>query len=204
MSVETSNNDGIKRMKIDDDCNNANMRDATIENVYSLDLMLTKNKYIDGNIHTSTTTDNFVLFWKKLHQDAIEPKMSYDDAGFDVYSVETITINPGNFANIKTGIAVEISQPFDHSIGVYIQIKERSGHAIKGLFCAAGVIDRGWRGELKAIIHNHGKEPVTIEKGERCIQAIPITYAQITHIIETPVLRDSKRGKQGFGSTGKY
>ncbi len=126
---------------------------------------------------------------------------SAEAAGADLYAclTEPVTIASGETAFIPTGIALEVPQ------GCAGLIYARSGLACKrGLAPAnkVGVVDSDYRGEILVALHNHGKNPQTIENGERVAQFI------ITPVL-TPVyeiaqeLSDTTRNQGGFGSTGK-
>lgn len=139
--------------------------------------------------------------FKKLNDEAIKPKQAHKtDAGSDLYSIENKVLNPGEFAPIKTGIAVEIPA------GKVGKVAPRSGLAFNyGIIVlnAEGTIDSGYRGEIKVILINHGKIPYMIKKGERIAQLIIHSYDAVSWQ-EKEKLRDADRGVNGFGSTGKY
>src|SRR5690348_16667299 len=105
---------------------------------------------------------------RRLHPDAMLPKYAHlgrlGDLGADLYSVEAIEILSGATASIPTGIALELPEGF----GAVIQ--DRSGLAIKGLTTLAGVIDPGFRGEIRVVMSNLSPETFTLNKGERIAQ----------------------------------
>jgi dUTP pyrophosphatase len=120
------------------------------------------------------------------------------DAGLDLRASEAVTLAPGERRLVPTGLAVAI--PEGHAGFVL----PRSGLAMqKGVTVlnAPGLIDSGYRGELKVLLINHGDEAVGIERGERIAQLViqPVTQARL---VETDRLPDSARGAGGFGSTG--
>jgi dUTP pyrophosphatase len=133
---------------------------------------------------------------KKLHPDAKVPILgSVNAAGFDIYSVEERTLQPGERHAFETGISIEVPE------GHVTLFWDRSGMGFKGIHRFAGVIDSDYRGELKIILFNSTKEPFKIEKGDRIVQAIIQEY--LTPDFEvTEELEDSHRGEGGFGSTG--
>ena len=139
---------------------------------------------------------------KKLNERAVIPTYgSAGSAGGDLYSAEEndITVAPGQTAFIGTGLAVEIPQ------GLVGLVYARSGLACKkGLAPAnkVGVIDSDYRGEIKVVLYNHGKESQTVAKGERIAQLViaPFVFAEYE---ETDDLSDTVRGEGGFGSTGR-
>ena len=123
---------------------------------------------------------------------------SAEAAGYDLYSVDTISIGPGETKLVHTGFAIEIPQNF--WAGIYA----RSGLATKkGLRPAncVGVIDSDYRGEIMVALHNHGDEAQTVEIGERVAQIIIAPY--VTADFVEGDLDDTVRGDGGFGSTGR-
>ncbi len=135
---------------------------------------------------------------KKTNPAAIIPKYAYDDdAAFDLFSVETITIEPGARVQIPTGIAMQI--PTGH-VGM---IWDKSGLSHNfGLKVMGGVIDSGYRGEIKVGMINLSDEPYTVEKGHKITQMV-IQQKETCEIEEVSELEESHRGTSGFGSSGK-
>ena len=139
--------------------------------------------------------------FKKLNENAVMPTFgSKYAAGADLYSAEEeIVIAPNETAFIGTGIACAIPT---YCVGL---VFARSGLACKkGLAPAnkVGVIDSDYRGEIKVALHNHGKEPQTVLKGERVAQMVITNYYPVEYV-ETDALDETKRGEGGFGSTGR-
>ena len=134
---------------------------------------------------------------KKLHPEAKIPVRKREgDAGLDLYSVEDTVLQPGEWKAIPTGVAVEIPEGY---VGI---IKDRSGLALKyALHCLAGVIDENYRGEVKVVIINLGKETVKLEKGSRIAQLLLVPYLK-AEPVEVGDLSDTERGEEGFGSSG--
>ena len=122
------------------------------------------------------------------------------DAGLDLYAARGVTIAPGERALVETGLAVAIPQGF---AGL---ILPRSGLALReglGILNAPGLIDAGYRGEIKVLLVNHDRQTtVTIERGDRVGQLVvqPIARAELVEVEELP---DTDRGPAGFGSTGR-
>jgi dUTP pyrophosphatase len=122
------------------------------------------------------------------------------DAGLDLLAAEDVTLNPGERTAIPTGIAVAI--PDGHAGFVHA----RSGKALKeGLAVAnaPGLIDSGYRGEIKVIVVNlDPSSTIDIKRGEKVAQLVvqPVVDAQLE---EVELLPDSERGEGGFGSTGR-
>lgn len=138
---------------------------------------------------------------KKLNTKATIPTYGTEyAAGADLYACldESVTIEPGDTAFIKTGLALEI--PMGYAGLIYA----RSGLSCKqGLAPAnkVGVIDADYRGELIVALHNHSKEAKTVAHGDRIAQMViaPFLTANFTEVSE---LNETVRGVGGFGSTG--
>ncbi len=139
---------------------------------------------------------------KKLRPDALLPSYgSAEAAGADLHACldEAVTIQPGETAWIPTGIALEVPK------GCAGLVYARSSMGAKrGLAPAnkVGVIDSDYRGEIRVVLLNHGKQPQTVEHGERVAQFL-ITPVLTPAYEETEKLSDTDRGVGGFGSTGK-
>lgn len=135
---------------------------------------------------------------KKLDSEAIVPHYAHsDDAGFDLFSIKDIEIAPGSRLQIQTGIAMEIPEDF---VGL---IWDKSGLSHKnGLKTLGGVIDSGYRGEVKVGLINLSNETYVLEKGHKIAQMI-IQKKETCEIAEVDELSDTPRGEGGFGSTGK-
>lgn len=120
------------------------------------------------------------------------------DAGVDLRSTESVTIEPGKRYLVPTGLAVAIPE------GYAGFVQPRSGMAINlglGILNSPGLIDSGYRGELKVIAINLGSDALRIERGDRIAQLVilpvpPFTYEEVEQ------LPGSERGAGGFGSTG--
>jgi dUTP pyrophosphatase len=133
--------------------------------------------------------------------DAALPVPAYareGDAGLDLYAAEAVTLAPGARAAVPTGIALEIPAGF---AGLVLP---RSGLALRDgvtLLNAPGLIDAGYRGEVKALLVNHGSVPVSVNRGDRIAQLV---VQRVEHVVLTPVpaLSQTARGAGGFGSTG--
>lgn len=139
--------------------------------------------------------------FQKLNPDAIVPSYGTSfAAGADLYSADDDTvINPGDTAFIHTGLALAIPA------GLVGLIYARSGMACKRGIAPAnkvGVIDSDYRGEIIVALHNHGKDEVTVVKGERVAQIVFTPY-YAADFLETDELPETTRGTGGFGSTGR-
>ena len=121
-------------------------------------------------------------------------------AGLDLLAaVETeIELLPGARMAVPCGIAIELP------LGVEAQIRPRSGLALNhGITClnAPGTIDSDYRGEIKAILINHGDKAFKITRGTKIAQMVIARHEQ-AELVESESLSDSARGAGGFGSTG--
>jgi dUTP pyrophosphatase len=119
-------------------------------------------------------------------------------AGMDIVSAEDVTIAPGARHAVATGLAVAIPHGYE------IQVRPRSGLALKhGITVpnAPGTIDSDYRGEVKAILINHGAEPFEIRRGDRVAQLVVAPVVQGAWL-EVAELDATARGEGGFGSTG--
>jgi dUTP pyrophosphatase len=138
---------------------------------------------------------------KKLSNAISIPKYeTLGSSGMDVaaHIENNIIIGPGEKALIATGFSIAIP------IGYEIQIRPRSGLAAKKsitVLNTPGTIDADYRGEIKVILINLGKEKFTIKNGERIAQMVlcPVFQANLEEVDELP---NTKRGSGGFGSTG--
>ncbi len=120
----------------------------------------------------------------------------HGDAGFDLRACEELTIPAGGRVMAPTGFRLAIPTGY---VGL---VWDRSGLAAKhGIHCLAGVIDSGYRGEVKVVLQNLGDEPFVVERGMRIAQMLiqPVAEAQLTRVES---LEESSRGEGGFGSTG--
>ncbi len=135
---------------------------------------------------------------QKLHEAAKVPEFAHsDDAGMDLCSTEGVTISPGEYKAVPTGLAMAIPEGY---VGL---IWDKSGNAIKrGLKVLGGVIDAGYRGEIKVGIINHGTEAHTFDVGDKVAQML---LQEVAHadFEEVESLDETERGEGGFGSTGK-
>ena len=121
------------------------------------------------------------------------------DAGLDLRSSERVVIEPGERALVGTGVAIAIPPGF---AGLVLP---RSGLALRHgvtVLNAPGLIDAGYRGEVKVLLVNQDrKAPVTLERGERIAQLVVQAVATVD-LVEVQELSASERGAGGFGSTG--
>lgn len=127
------------------------------------------------------------------------PTRSHDgDAAVDLAASESHTIQPGERALVGTGLSIAIPAGFAGFV------LPRSGLAIKSgvtVANAPGLIDSGYRGELRVALVNHGDSEFTVEVGDRIAQLV-IMKVEGPEFVEADVLDETARGVGGFGSTG--
>jgi dUTP pyrophosphatase len=138
---------------------------------------------------------------ERIHPDAILPAYAHgasEDAGMDLHAVESVTLDPGVPRLVPTGLTIELPPGYE------AQVRPRSGLALKHAITmpnAPGTIDPGYRGEVRVILLNLGREPYTIHAGDRIAQMIVARYESVEWV-EAP-LAESVRGNGGFGSSGR-
>jgi dUTP pyrophosphatase len=135
----------------------------------------------------------------RLRDDARLPTQAYEgDAGLDLAACEGVPLDPGERAVVPTGIAVEIPE------GYAGFVQPRSGLAARngiGIVNAPGLIDSGYRGEIRVVLVNlDPREPYTVEPGARIAQLVIAPVASV-RVVETAELAASERGARGFGSS---
>ncbi|OSS42865.1 Deoxyuridine 5'-triphosphate nucleotidohydrolase [Desulfurella amilsii] len=138
------------------------------------------------------------IFFKKLNPTAILPDyQTQGSSGMDLRSIETLDLGINEIKLVSTGLAVEIPQGFEG------QIRPRSGLALKGVTVlnTPGTIDSDYRGEIKIILANFGKEYFHIQKGDRIAQLVIVPVVKV-YVAETKEFNYTERGSNGFGSTG--
>ena len=135
---------------------------------------------------------------KRIHEDAKLPLYQHKgDAGLDIFSSIDCVLEKGEVKPVSSGIKVAIPE------GCVGLIWDKSGISLKGVHKLAGVVDSGYRGEVKVVMVNLGDEPFVIEKGMKIAQLLiqPINEVEVVEVEE---LEETSRGEEGFGSTGKY
>jgi dUTP pyrophosphatase len=136
-----------------------------------------------------------------LHPDAILPQYAHgpeEDAGMDLHAVEDVLLEPGVPALVPTGLAIELPPGFE------AQIRPRSGLALRHAITlpnAPATIDPGYRGEIRVILLNLGREPYRVHKGDRIAQMVIARYEAIEWV--EAELSETRRGAGGFGSSGR-
>lgn len=138
---------------------------------------------------------NFVRLDREL---PIPSQAHIGDAAVDLHSRIDVTLAPGERMAIPTGIAVAIPE------GYAGLVLPRSGHARRhgiGKVNSPGLIDSGYRGEISALLINHGAEEVKFGRGDRIAQLTIVPVPQVSWV-EVDTLDDTDRGSGGFGSSG--
>jgi dUTP pyrophosphatase len=138
---------------------------------------------------------------KKLTPSAHLPEYAHgplEDAGMDIRSVESVTLEPNVPHAVSTGLSLEIPPGYE------VQVRPRSGLALKHAITlpnSPATIDPGYRGELRVIMLNLGKSSYEIHAGDRIAQMIVARYEAVQW--EESELGESVRGTGGFGSSGR-
>ena len=110
-----------------------------------------------------------------------------------------LTLDAGERAAVPTGLVVAIPEGYEG------QVRARSGRALReglAVLNAPGTIDWDYRGELKVLVVNLGREPITLRRGERIAQLV-VTPVLRPALVEVDSLEETPRGGGGFGSTGR-
>ncbi len=140
---------------------------------------------------------------KRLDPAATLPTVAHpgEDLGYDVFSLEPVTLSSKESKKLRTGIAVEARHPrTGEPLGLLV--RDRSSMAARGLATTGGVIDAGYRGEILILMTNLGDAPVVLKSGEKIAQMIPVPV--LTGVVEeVEALEDSARAEKGFGSSGR-
>lgn len=137
--------------------------------------------------------------FQKLNVDATVPQYAHDDdSGMDLCSCIDCTILPSERRLIPTGLSMQLPR------NVEAQIRPRSGLALKHgitVLNTPGTIDAGYRGEIGVILINLSADPYIVKKGDRIAQLV---FQKIVRVVLRPSLelRETERGKKGYGSTG--
>ena len=138
---------------------------------------------------------------RRVHPNAVLPTYAHgpqEDAGMDLHAVEDVLLEPGAPRLVATGLTIEVPPGFE------AQVRPRSGLALKHAITipnAPGTIDPGYRGEVRVILLNLGREPYTVHAGDRIAQMILARYEAVEWLEGD--LAGSSRGAGGFGSSGR-
>lgn len=129
------------------------------------------------------------------------------DCGYDAYALEDVTIEPHSAEKVPLGIGLIIPEPFG------VKAETRSGNHLKGLNIGSAWVDRGYRGQINALVQNITDEPITIHKGDRpCAIELELTfnmklvsldeYCKIYNVSKEEIM-NTERKDNAFGSTRK-
>ncbi len=138
---------------------------------------------------------------RRLRDDARLPTRAHDDdAGLDLYAVDGATLRPGERAMVPTGIAIELPERHAGLVVPRSGLAARHGIAVVN---APGLIDAGYRGEVKVLLLNTDREATfTVEPGDRIAQLV-VTRVETPDLVEVDALAESRRADGGFGSSGR-
>lgn len=135
---------------------------------------------------------------KRIHPEARLPVYGHPgDAGLDLFSVADRELAPGEVFAVPTG--VQIAVPPGH-VGL---VWDKSGISLQGVHRLAGVVDAGYRGEVRVVMINLGGTSFAVKKGMKIAQLLVQPVIAVT-VVESDALDDTPRGQGGFGSTGLY
>lgn len=140
------------------------------------------------------------LFFERLTETAVVPCYAHPgDAGMDLCADEALVLAPGERAAISTGLRMQLPPQTE------AQVRPRSGLALRfgvTVLNTPGTIDEGYRGEVKVILINLGKEPFEVKPGMRIAQLVvaPVLRVAVGEVASIDTL--TARGEGGFGSSG--
>jgi dUTP diphosphatase len=137
---------------------------------------------------------------QRLHPDARLPTRAHDDdAGLDLCALEAATLRPGERATVRTGIAIALAPGHAGLVLPRSGLAARHGIAIVN---APGLIDAGYRGELKVLLLNTDRtRAFDVAPGDRIAQLVIVAVAT-PRVVEADALAATLRGEDGFGSSG--
>lgn len=135
---------------------------------------------------------------KKIHPAAKLPAYGHPgDAGLDLFSCVDEALGPGEVKAIPTGLEMAIPPGF---VGL---VWDKSGLSLEAVHRLAGVVDAGYRGEVRVVLANLGRRTFKISQGMKIAQML-IQPVQSVKVVEAATLDATSRGRGGFGSTGRY
>jgi dUTP pyrophosphatase len=139
---------------------------------------------------------------KLLQAGAKAPTVAHpgEDLGYDIYSAVAVTIPARGQSIVSTGIAAECTSPAGEPMGALL--RDKSSMAARRLTVTGGVIDSGYRGEIRVLMENLGDAPAEIKAGDKIANLIP--YPVLTGAVSVvEELAESSRKGGGFGSSGR-
>ena len=120
------------------------------------------------------------------------------DSGFDLKSVEELSLEPGEIKLISTGIRLALPKGYE------AQVRPKSGLSSKGFMVYLGTVDNEYRGEVKVIAQNNSIKKIDIKDGQKIAQIVFNKLDNIELLELSNIQEDTERGEGGFGSTGKF
>jgi len=158
--------------------------------------------------------EEIVFFAKEGCEDLLPVKKHFHDSGYDLKSAIDTVVNPGETVCIPTGLFTSL--PSDNKdYAIELQVRSRSGLAVKNnifVLNTPGTVDCGYDNEIGVILHNLGKDPFQVKRGDRIAQGVPalvvLTPAKTlkadnpADVVEWDKRPRGDRGLGGFGSTG--
>jgi dUTP pyrophosphatase len=149
----------------------------------------------------------------RTHDNAILPKQSSGDVGFDLHSVENVRLYSGEVRRVHTGL--RLAGPIKHPgantgiLTLFLKIEGRSGLASDGIFPIGGIIDPDYRGAIDVILHSVNPRPHNISIGDRIAQLVVYAASGTNELHKTVMeeikgheIDETERGSKGFGSSG--
>ena len=137
---------------------------------------------------------------RRLRDEAVVPERAYEgDAGLDLAACERAELGPGERAVVGTGLAVAIPEGYAGFVQPRSGLADRHGISIVN---SPGLIDSGYRGEIKVILINTDRStPFVVEYGMRIAQLVVLPIPEL-ELVETDELPETERGVRGHGSSG--
>jgi len=140
---------------------------------------------------------------KLLDPAALLPVVAHpgEDLGYDLFSLESVLLEPHKTIRVRTGISIEARHP-ETGAPLGLLVRDRSSMASRGIATTAGVIDAGYRGEIQIVMTNLGTTAIELKAGEKIAQMIPVPVLT-GPVQEVEALEESARLAKGFGSSGR-
>jgi dUTP pyrophosphatase len=170
--------------------------------IFTASQMTAKNVVSNSNSSLRKSENPSILRVKLLRDTATAPVCAHpgEDLGYDVFAAESVTFQPRSAAIVPTAISVELADAKGRAMGALL--RDKSSLAARRLIVTAGVIDAGYRGEIKVVMENLSDQPQEIRAGDKIANLIP--YPVLTGTVEVvEELAESRRMAGGFGSTGR-
>ena len=138
---------------------------------------------------------------QRLREDAVIPERAYEgDAGLDLAACDRVELGPGKRAVVGTGLAVAIPDGYAGFVQPRSGLADRHGISIVN---SPGLIDSGYRGEIKVILLNtDASTPFVVDRGMRIAQLVVLPVPGL-EVVETDELPETERGVRGYGSSGR-